>query len=695
MAVCAFHKRENILLCLLLSEVEVGIHVTVIGLVVSAVVLGISPAYGGHGPEDLLGSTCIVVLKGKAGVHCRHNGTAEINVGNIGCVDAYVTVTELAYRDLLKALGGKRIKGAHVILGKLRSYVVNGARLKHCDSVCCGNYLVTHLVNVNVVVDLRALGKACFHALLKVRVGLEVNYVVGVEVVAVGIVLALIVGCHVCACTHRNGYVSLGLDNACHVIEGCVVNAETVVRNINLVALCIVVLGCNGEGEVPYRLGVDTVDLDLEHVVLVGIHRSSVGVVVVCYGVGVLSDGNAVNIGGVTERHDTGDVGVEKLAVLHILLQDNLLSLRHIEGLKLLSSCPGGENNVKLAVDLGVVNVLNSLFLAVNGGGVVTAYRQNYRLVCIRLAVLLAELNVNVALHIHEGGDLVKSVGLVGLVGVGFLCRLVVAFKLLFEKLKGLFIVLHELLVGNRACICGNRLLVADAELPSVNSVSHLLLGGGVTAGGSSCGVTEKVNKLGNTAHRLCSGLLGQLLVGVNTAREILLNSVLREALNVCGIHGGGACVYGVEVNVEIEKHVLDRKRLTVREFKSVFDNEGVGRSTLLIGVFALIVNVVDRLVVKNDYCVIRTVGDFSVALFVGVGGKHTDLRHRNYCAVRCAGREERVEKTVQGIRHNNERLVSATSASGKHRHDAEHHRDAQQHGNNFIFHCMPSFFLD
>ena len=108
----------------------------------------------GHGPEDLLCSSGIIVLKRKAGVHCRHNSTAEIDVGNVGCVDTDVTVTKLANRDLLKALGLKGVKSAHVILCKLGSYVVNCARLKHSDSVCCGNDLVTHLVDVYVVVDI-------------------------------------------------------------------------------------------------------------------------------------------------------------------------------------------------------------------------------------------------------------------------------------------------------------------------------------------------------------------------------------------------------------------------------------------------------------------------------------------------------------------------------------------------------------
>jgi hypothetical protein len=99
---------------------------------------------------------------------------------------------------------------------------------------------------------------------------------------------------------------------------------------------------------------------------------------------------------------------------------------------------------VKLGVDLGVVNVLDRIFLGLDVVGVISVYLGDYVLVCVRLAILVTEFNGNVALHIHEGGDLVKAVRLIGLLGVSLLCRLVVGFKLLFEELKGLLVILNE-----------------------------------------------------------------------------------------------------------------------------------------------------------------------------------------------------------------------------------------------------------
>ena len=77
----------------------------------------------------------------------------------------------------------------------------------------------------------------------------------------------------------------------------------------------------------------------------------------------------------------------------------------------------------------------------------------NLRSTGATLSVLLAELNLYVSLHVHKGGNLVKAVILIGSVGVGFLCSLIVSFKLLFKELKSFFIVVKKLIGGYRGGI--------------------------------------------------------------------------------------------------------------------------------------------------------------------------------------------------------------------------------------------------
>ena len=87
-----------------------------------------------------------------------------------------------------------------------------------------------------MVIGCISFRKARLHTFLKVRIGFEVNNVVAVEFASCYLICALVVSCHICAGSHRNCNITLGLDNVCHVIKTCIINTELVRCDINLVS---------------------------------------------------------------------------------------------------------------------------------------------------------------------------------------------------------------------------------------------------------------------------------------------------------------------------------------------------------------------------------------------------------------------------------------------------------------------------
>ena len=97
--------------------------------------VGICPAYRRHRPEDAFCGTGLVVGDSKAGIHCSHNSLSEVDVLDLTCVDTDVTVAELIGVGALDALLSELLDGCDVIVGELRSYVVDLAALKSVKCV--------------------------------------------------------------------------------------------------------------------------------------------------------------------------------------------------------------------------------------------------------------------------------------------------------------------------------------------------------------------------------------------------------------------------------------------------------------------------------------------------------------------------------------------------------------------------------
>ena len=275
-------------------------------------------------------------------------------------------------------------------------------------------------------------------------------------------------------------------------------------------------LGSDGEGEVPDGLGVGALDGDLKDVVLLGIHGSAVGVVVMSHGVGAVLGGHGGHVGGVTQGHDTRDVGNCQLAVLHVGVEDDLLGGGGVAGQQLLGGSPVHQDGVKLLLDLGIVDVLDGGFLILHHVGVVVAGDLLDLGLDVLVVLVLLVLDGDVALGVHEGGDLVELTGgLVGLLQVSLLGGDIVGIQLLVEVLESQLVIGQQVVHGDLGGIVGHGLLVAAGQAVHLDGGHHLLVGSAVATLGS--GLTHllvEVDQLVDTVLGTIGSLLGDLVVG-------------------------------------------------------------------------------------------------------------------------------------------------------------------------------------
>ena len=365
------------------------IHAGLAGLV-----LGICPADGGHGPVDLLSGAGGVVGHGQAGVHGAHDGLTQVDVRDLLGIDADIAVAQLIGGSLLDALAGQLIDLVDVVGGELGGDEVDSAGLQDVQSVGGADHLVADLVDVGL-------------AQQEVLVGLEVNNVILVESVAVGVVAVIVVGGNISTGTHGHLDVAGGLDLLGHEVIGAEIDTELVVGDVHVVAFGIVVLRRNGEGKVPDGLGVNTVDGDLQHIVLVFVLDGAVIVVVMGNGVLAALGGDLGHIGGVAQGNNAGDVGNCQGAVIgNVLVEDDFLSLGGELGAQGLCGCPVQQDLIQVLLDLGLVDIVDGGVHVLDHVGVI----QLGDLLNLGLDILvghgvLGVFHGNVAFCVHEAGD--------------------------------------------------------------------------------------------------------------------------------------------------------------------------------------------------------------------------------------------------------------------------------------------------
>ena len=297
-------------------------------------------------------------------------------------------------------------------------------------------------------------------------------------------------------------------------------------------------------------------------------------------------------------------------------------------------------------------------------------------------------LKLNKALVVHKGKNVIVEAllvaslfkgCLVGLLKVGFLGTGVVGTKLLAEQLEREVVVCKQVLVGNCALIVGDRFLVSGGQNVACNGSLHLCLGhlGGVVSGLVS---VVNVDQLLDTVACHGVGAGGDVVTGGIVVCNVLLGSVRSQTNDIGGVHGRGAGVDGVKINVEVKENVIHGQRLAVREGNAVLQNEGVGGEVgfLVIGADVVLYN--NRLVVTER--------NGNLTVFVS-GGQHTDLRHANDGTVGSRSGEEGVEQTVKLVGHQNERIglgggvcVHAACTAGKRDQRSQHHCGAEQNRN-------------
>ena len=338
---------------------------------------------------------------------------------------------------------------------------------------------------------------------------------------------------------------------------------------------------------------------------------------------------------------------------------------------------------MQLLLDLGIVDVLDGGLLVLHHVGVVVAGNLLDLGLDGLVVLVLLVLNGDVALGVHEGGDLVELTGgLVGLLQVSLLSGDVVGVQLLLEVLQGQLVVSQQVGNGDLGGVVGDGILVTAGQAVGVDSGHHLLIGRVV--GALSSGLTHllvEVDQLVDAVLGAVGRLLGDLVVGAVVTGGHGLGAVVAETQNVGGVHGGRAGVHGIQIHVQVEQHVTHGQGLAIREGDAVLDDEGVG------GVAGSTVE--GDVVVLHDNGMLVAAGHNDLTVHV-VGAQHTDLGHAHDGAVGAGGGEEGVEQTVQLVGHDDQsiRLAAALLRAGREQGDrAQAHGQRQDNGKNFLTH--------
>ena len=657
----------------LVPGAQLGIIETVVRTV-SAV--GMCPGNQGHGPVNLRSGTGTVVVQCQCGVHGAHDGLTQVDVVDLGSVDTDVAVAQLVGGQGNHTLGFQSFQLLVVVGGQCGRDVVDSAVFQRCDCVLGGNHLIADLLDLGIL-DAFANGA-------EVLVCLEVDNVVHVEG-GLGRIAVFGVGCLISAGTHGDLDVSGGLDDVGHELEGSEFHTELVVGDVhsNGAALAVVVLGSDGQCEVPDCLGVDAVDGNLQHIVLALVCDSAVGIVSGCdLVIGAVDGDGGTGLIGVAQRNDTGNVLDSQSAVIgNILVQDDFLCL----GSKLIAQsgagCPVLQNDVQLAGDLVVEDVVDGCFLGGDGGGVCRGQGLDGGTVDLAVSTF-GILDIHVAFGVHEAENFILEflMGLVRLVHIGFLCAGIVGLQFLTEQLQSMLVVIQQILIGNCACIVGDGGLVAGADGVSNNRCLHGIVGNFFGSGSLHLGV-EQVHQLiaaglGTTCCGRCDQVVGIIGCGADS-----LGAVLVQAQNVGGVQGVGAGVNGIQIDVVVKQDVFHGQGMTIGELDAVLQNEGVGGG--VVGIF-------DDVVILDDHGFILAVGNFHFAVHI-VSAQHADLGHADDGSVRCGGVEERIKQAVQLLGHDNESIhgASAAAAGEGSAHADDHHQAQEQTQNTFFHNCI------
>ena len=342
---------------------------------------------------------------------------------------------------------------------------------------------------------------------------------------------------------------------------------------------------------------------------------------------------------------------------------------------------------MQLLLHLGVVDVLNGGILVHHHVGVVVADDLLDLRLDVLVVLVLLVLDGDVALGVHEGGDLVELTrGLVGLLQVGLLGGGIVGVQLFLEILQGQLVVGQQIVHGDLGEIIGNRLLVAAGQAVVPDGGHHLIVGGGVGALGS--GLTHllvEVDQLVDAVLGSVACLPGDLIVGIAVPRADGLGAVILQTQNVGGVHGRGAGIDGIQVHVQVEQNVVDGEGLAIREGDAVLDDEGVD------GVVGG--TVVDHVVVLDHHGVLVAAGHDDLTVHV-VGAQHTDLGHGDDGTVGGGGGEEGVEEAVQLLGHDDQSVGSpplASPAGSEHGDRAEAHQSGQHDRKDLLTHFLYS----
>ena len=277
--------------------------------------------------------------------------------------------------------------------------------------------------------------------------------------------------------------------------------------------------------------------------------------------------------------------------------------------------------------------------------------------------------------------------GLVGLIGVGFLGADIVVLQFFLEELQGVVIVLLEVLGRDLGGIVADGAGIAGADLVALDGSAHILVADLIGDGSLQLAVKE-VHQLVDAGLGPGGGLIGDQIVAVIAAGAHSLGAVLAEAHNIGGVHGVGAGVDRIQIHIHVEQHVLHGQRMAIGIEDTVLQHEGVGSG----------VAVFHDLIVLDHHGFVIAVGDLYFTVYI-LGRQHADLGHTDNGAIGGRGGEEGIEQAIQLIGHDNESVNASAAAAGESGSHSTAQSQAQHQGKNLLthgisplhsYHCRP-----
>ena len=187
----------------------------------------------------------------------------------------------------------------------------------------------------------------------------------------------------------------------------------------------------------------------------------------------------------------------------------------------------------------------------------------------------------------------------------------------------------------------------------------------------------EQVQQFIDASLGSVSSLRGDHIITILSGGTNRLSAVLSQSGNISRIQCVGAGVNRIQIDIVIEQYIFHGKRLTIRELDTILKNEGIS------GGIAVFYDVV----ILDNNCFVIAVCNFDFTIDI-LGCQHADLSHGHDRAIRCRSGKERIEQTIQLVRHDNEGIhLLRSTATGKHTGHTEAHNNSQSKSYDSLFH--------